>query len=173
MTVIRRMGLVLSIVLATTVLAYGQFKRPVVATPWLTIGGEVAKPVSLMAADLAKLPRQTARVTNQDGKEVTYEGFALVDVLKLAGVEFGTMLKGNSLGLYVVAEAADKFRVVFALPELDPAFTDRVIIIADKQNGAPLDPGQGPLRLVVPGEKRPARWVRQVSSLVVLRAPGS
>lgn len=170
MNVFRRSFLLLTVTLACTVFAQGQ-RKTVVPSPILTVGGEVAKPLGLFPADLAKLPRQTAVVKGQDGKDVTYQGFALVDVLKLAGVEFDTMLKGNSLGLYVVAEAADKFRVVFALPELDPAFADRVIILADKQNGIALDPMQGPLRLIVPGEKKPSRWVRQVISLMVRRAP--
>lgn len=172
MNVFRRSLLLLTVTLACTVFAHGQRNRPSLPpSPILTVGGEVAKPLGLFPADLAKLPRQTAVVKGQDGKDVTYQGVALADVLKLAGVEFDTMLKGNSLGLYVVAEAADKFRVVFALPELDPAFTDRIIIIADKQDGRLLDPMQGPLRLIVPGEKKPSRWVRQVISLMVRRAP--
>ena len=55
--------------------------------------------------------------------------------------------------------------MVFALPELDPAFTDRVILLADKADGHLLDSNQGPFRIVVPGEKRMARWVRQVTTL--------
>lgn len=173
MSVWHRSFLLVVMLAASAALAAGQPRpRPTAPpAPVLTVGGEVAKPVSFLAADIAKLPRQKVVVPDQQGKDVTYEGVSLADVLKQAGVEFGTMLKGNSLGLYVVASAPDGFKVVFALPELDPAFTDRVIIVADKQNGRSLDPMQGPLRLVVPGEKRPARWVRQVNTLTVQRAP--
>jgi hypothetical protein len=59
--------------------------------------------------------------------------------------------------------------VVFALPELDPGFTDRVILLADKGDGHPLDGKEGPFRIIVPGEKRMARWVRQVTILRVLQ----
>jgi len=29
----------------------------------------------------------------------------------------------------------------------------------------------GPFRVVAPGEKRPARWIRQVTAIDLLRAP--
>jgi len=61
------------------------------------------------------------------------------------------------------------YRVVFALAELDPAFTDRVILLADRADGQPLDNKTGPFRIVVPGEKRMARWVRQVITLKVVQ----
>jgi hypothetical protein len=70
-----------------------------------------------------------------------------------------------------VASAADGYRAVFALPELDPAFTDGVVLVADKRDGRPLGGEEGPLRLVVAGEKRQARWVRQLTSLSVRTAP--
>ena len=68
------------------------------------------------------------------------------------------------MALYLLVEAADGYRVIFALPELDPAFTERVVLLADHRDGQPLSTAEGPLRLVVPDEKRHARWVRQVGS---------
>jgi hypothetical protein len=94
----------------------------------------------------------------------------LVELLKTAGVKFGQDLRGPALATYLVVEAADGYRAVFALPELDPAFTDRVILLADRRDGKPLDEREGPLRIVVPGEKRAARWVRQVVALKVGRS---
>jgi hypothetical protein len=61
------------------------------------------------------------------------------------------------------------YRVVFALAELDPGYTDRVILLADRADGQPLDSKTGPFRIVVPGEKRMARWVRQVIVLKVVQ----
>src|SRR5713226_4105039 len=69
------------------------------------------------------------------------------------------------LALFLVVGAADGYHAVFALPELDHAFTDRIIILADRRDGKPLAEKEGPLRIVVPDEKREARWVRQVVSL--------
>ncbi len=95
----------------------------------------------------------------------------VIEVLKLAGVKFGEDLRGKSLALYLLVEAADGYRAVFALPELDPASTDKMVLLADKHDGKSLDDKEGPLRIVVPDEKRQARWVRQVTSLVIKRAP--
>src|SRR5271169_4904545 len=71
-----------------------------------------------------------------------------------AGVPLGKQLRGPQMKLYVVADAADGYRAVFALPEFDPDFTDRVIILADRRDGHVMAPPQGPFRLVVAGEKR-------------------
>jgi hypothetical protein len=83
----------------------------------------------------------------------------------------GEKLRGSNMALYLLIEAADGYRVVFALPELAPGFTERVVLLADQRDGQPLSTTEGPLRLVVPDEKRHARWVRQVGSGTVRRAP--
>ena len=69
----------------------------------------------------------------------------------------------------VVIEAVDGYRVVFSLAELDPALTDRIILVADSKDGQPLPSREGPFRIIVPGEKIPARWVRQVKTVTVRR----
>jgi len=93
----------------------------------------------------------------------------LVEILAKAGVPFGKDLRGKAMVFYVVAEAADGYRAVFALPELDPTYSDRVILLADHRDGRPLSAKEGPLQIVVPGEKKHARWVRQVITLRVGR----
>lgn len=55
-----------------------------------------------------------------------------------------------------------------ALPELDPAFTDKQVVLAFLKNGKPLDDKEGPYRIVIPDEKRMARWVRQVTALKIV-----
>jgi len=136
----------------------------------LSISGEVEKPLKLSAADLAKLPQRTIHAKGHDGKEAEFTGVPLVEVLKLAGVKFGEDLRGKNLALYLVVEAADGYRAVYALPELDPLYTDKLILLATKREGKPLDDKEGPLRIVVPDEKRQARWVRQVTGLVIKRS---
>jgi hypothetical protein len=72
--------------------------------------------------------------------------------------------------LYVLVKARDGYAAVFALPEFDAGFTDRVILLADRSQGQALGAVEGPFRLVVPGEKRRARWVRQVTDIEVMSA---
>ena len=134
----------------------------------LSVTGEVDKPLQLSGSDVRKLPRRTLRAKNHDGKECDYEGVELREILTRAGVKFGKELKGRLLALVVLVEAADNYQAVFALPELDSLFTDRVILLADSCDGKPLPTANGPLQIIVPDEKRHARWVRQVKSLTVL-----
>ena len=137
----------------------------------LRIGGEVSTPLVLTVADLKKMPRKTLSVVNpHDNKTETYEGVLLEELLKRAGVAQGEKLRGALMATYVIAEAEDGYRVVFSLAELDSGVLDSDIIVADTMNGEPLAPKQGPFRLVAPHEKRPARWVRMLKSITVVRA---
>jgi DMSO/TMAO reductase YedYZ molybdopterin-dependent catalytic subunit len=94
----------------------------------------------------------------------------LIDLLKRSGVPTGEAIRGRELAKYVVVTGADGYRVVFALADLDSAFTDRTVLLADSRNGAALPDNALPFQLIVAGEKRPARWVRQVVSIEVLEA---
>jgi DMSO/TMAO reductase YedYZ molybdopterin-dependent catalytic subunit len=136
----------------------------------LEVGGEVTRPLSLNAADFAKLPHQTVRAKGHDGVESQYQGVALIEILARAGVPVGKELRGKAMGLFVVVEASDGYRAVYALAELDSEFTDRVILLADRRDDKLLPAQAGPLQVVVPGEKKHARWVRQVIRLKVGRA---
>ena len=83
----------------------------------------------------------------------------------------GKDLRGERMLTYLVVEAVDGYRVVFALPEIDPAFPDRTILLVDRRDQQPLSSHEGPLRIIVPSEKRQARWVRQVTAFTIRRAP--
>jgi DMSO/TMAO reductase YedYZ molybdopterin-dependent catalytic subunit len=137
----------------------------------LLVGNEEGTLVPLRPRDWAKLPRRRAEVKGRDGKAVTYEGVPLAEVLRFAGVPFGKHPRGERVAEYVLVEAADGYRALLALAEVDPFLTDRVVLVADRLGGKPLPPRAGPYRLVVPGDKLPARWVRQVTRITVGRAP--
>lgn len=133
----------------------------------LTISGEVTKPLTLQPADLKGMPHTDVTAKDRDGKEHTYSGVPLVDLLKQAGATVGSELRGENLSKFLVVKAIDGYEVLFALPEVDPEFATRTIILADSVDGAPLPQGVGPYRVVVPGEKKPARWIREVKALEV------
>lgn len=142
------------------------------STYTLLIENEDGKQTNLTLAEIGKLKRQTVK-GNDHGTEAVFEGFLLADVLKLAGIEFGESLRGKRLATFLLAEAADSYQAIYALPEIDSGFTDKIIIIADRRDGKPLSEKEGVLRIIVPGEKRQGRWVRQLRSLKLLRAPAS
>jgi hypothetical protein len=133
----------------------------------LTVQNGDGKPTVLTRADIEALPHVKVS-TSASGATATFEGVALEAVLEKAGVEFGPSLKGKRLASYLLVEAADDYRVVIALPELDPAFTDKQVVLAFLKDGKPLDEKEGPYRIVIPDEKRMARWVRQVTTLKIV-----
>jgi len=132
------------------------------------IAGAVKQALTLSADDLAKMPHASVRTTN-NGMETVYEGVWLHEVLKRAGVPQGGDLRGKALASYVLAEAQDGYQVVFSLGELDPAFIDNEILLADTANGKPLFGAQGRFRLVVPKDKPGARSVRMLTKLEVVQ----
>jgi DMSO/TMAO reductase YedYZ molybdopterin-dependent catalytic subunit len=160
----------LTFALVVMVLVFGPGEINAQSRPMVTVGGEVAHQLKLGAADLAKLPHHSIKAREHNGREASFEGVALVDILKLAGVKFGEALRGKDLALYLVVDAADGYRAVFSLAELDPDYNDRIILLADKREGKVLDEKEGPVRIVVAGEKRQARWVSQVVALTIRRA---
>jgi hypothetical protein len=118
----------------------------------------------LSAAQVSNLPHTTVKVLDHD-VPAQFDGVSLASLLSVAGVQLGDKLRGPRMTEVLLVEAADGYRAVFALAEVDPAFTVRDIILADKRDGKPLDVKEGPFRIVAPGDKRGARWVRQVSGL--------
>jgi DMSO/TMAO reductase YedYZ molybdopterin-dependent catalytic subunit len=131
------------------------------------VENEKGKQTVLSPQAIAKLPRQTVEVKDAKGNAVKYEGVSVAEVLRLAGVTLGKELRGPLLANFLLAEAADGYRVVFALPEVDPDMTEKIVLLADRKDGKPLPANEGPYRLVVPGDKRNMRWVRQVARLSV------
>jgi len=150
------------------------FAQTVPTPTELRISGAVATPLVLTLADLKNMPRKKLTVVNpHSNKTEVYEGVMLEELLRKAGVPQGENLRGPAMASYVLAEAADGYRVVFSLAELDSGILDSEVIAADTMDGAPLGEKQGPFRLVAPHEKRPARWVRMLKSITVVRAGSS
>ena len=87
-----------------------------------------------MAVALEKLERRTV-VTEDRGLRTTFEGVALRDVLAQAGVVFGEKLRGKALAQVVIATARDGYQVAYAIAELDAAFTDQIVLLADRRDG--------------------------------------
>lgn len=161
----------LSLILATALffiginndlLAQNSSKEPIVK-----VEGEVVKTLALSVSDLAQMPHVLASMKNREGKLQEYLGVPIIEILKQAGVTLGKELKGENLTKYMLVRGSDGYEIIFSLAELDPAFTNRVIILADKKDGKPLEDGVGPFRLVVPEENRPARSVLEVSHLII------
>jgi hypothetical protein len=134
----------------------------------LRVEGAVKMPLALSAEDLAKMPRATAQF-ERDGEPAIYEGVLLYDILLKAGIPFGKNMTGKPMASYILATARDGYQVVFAIPEIDPAFAGARVLIADKRDGGPLQPVQRPLQMIAPQDKLHARSMYSLARIEVVR----
>lgn len=140
--------------------------------PALRLSGLDGKVQSLTLADLRKLGPQTLPATDPHSKQAgAYQAAPLARVLGLVGAPFGEQLKGDAFAGYVLVEARDGYRVVFSLIELDTKTAGTEAFVAFEKDGQPLPNGMGPIRLIVPTDRRGARWVREVTRISVSTVP--
>src|SRR5262245_10982362 len=159
-----------SLVVVAVVSTVGQPGAQTPAPTILRVTGGSPSSVPLTMEAFAALARTTVSTTDREGRSVTFEGVRLSTLLRTANVPLGDQLRGPRLADYLLVTAADGYRVVLALPEVDEAFTDRVVLLADRRDGQPLSAKEGPLMVVIPGERRHSRWIRQVLEIGVKRA---
>jgi len=133
----------------------------------LSLAGEGGQKATLTAAQLAAMPRQHLQVM-QHGEAHSYDGVLLSDLLAKVGAPHGEGIKGRDLATVVRVSARDGYQVVVSLAETDAITRKGRMIVADREAGAPLKPGEGPFRLVIEDDLRPARSARQVERIEVL-----
>jgi hypothetical protein len=138
-----------------------------VASPSLTIRAYTSPaPIALSAADLKSMPHIAVTIHNSHtNADETYSGIRLADILERLKAPLGSELRGPALASYVVATGSDGYKAVLALAEVDPSFHPGEVIVADAMDGKALDAHNGPLKLVVTEDKRPARAVRNLVSI--------
>ena len=145
-----------------------QSDEPAVPAPArLEVVNDAGTTFKFTLADLEQLSKQDVTAKDHKGEHAKYTGVLVADVLKQAEVKLGGQLRGKLLANYLLVEASDNYRVVFSLPEIDPESTDAVALLAYSRNAVPLDAAHGPFQIVVPAEKRHARWVKRVVRLTV------
>jgi hypothetical protein len=136
------------------------------AAQTLTIGrGSRTETVS--PAQFAAMPHLRAQVTQHDQSH-DFEGVALASLVAKVGADVSHPLQGRDLSAVIRVTAADGYQVVLALSEVDPATRKGAVLLADRDGGKPLDAANGPYRLVVSDDIRPARSARQVERIEVL-----
>ena len=146
----------------------------------LLVRNEAGKTITVTPDDFAKLPQATVRDkiphTDQEG---AYEGVLLHELLRAAGVAFkdpaapDKKLPAWLRTAYVLVEAADGYQVVFSIPEIHPGLGGREVLLANRVNGEPLSAKLAPYQVIVPGSDLHARWIRQVTRILVQPATAS
>jgi hypothetical protein len=145
---------------------HGMARPAVPAGPLKVVFGD--KSAQWTPAALAVLPHTSVTVFNIHAKvNQTYSGVPLIDLLIPLGVP--AKPHGKDLRLYLVAEGSDGYKAVYSVAEVNPDLHDATVIVAHSLDGKPIG-DSGPLLLVATGDKRPARWVRNLVAIRVLAA---
>jgi hypothetical protein len=135
----------------------------------ITLAGPADQQRIVSMADISALPRESVTV-RQHGQDHQFDGVALASVLSLVKAPLGPALRGKELATVVLVTASDGYAAALALAEVDPAMQTKKIILADHMDGAPLPPDRGPFQLIIEGDLRPARAVRMVTSIDLIKA---
>jgi hypothetical protein len=142
--------------------------RPTVPSAQLKISGLDGKSITLSQEEFAALPHKTVSVFNSHSKtNERYSGVPLADLLAKVGVPLGEQVKGKLFLTGIVAEGTDNYDVLYALAEVDPSIHAGDVIVADSVDGLKLEK-DGAFKMVSTEEKRPARWVRNLTSITVV-----
>ncbi len=127
------------------------------------------KALAFTAAEFGALPHTDVTVADpHDQKPRHFSGVAVRNLLARVEAPLGEKLRGPALALAVIARAQDGYTVLFSLAEFDEAFSSRTILLADHEDGMPLGEKAAPFQLIVPGDKKGARWARMITSLEVV-----
>jgi hypothetical protein len=133
----------------------------------LTVEGKVTV---LTIADLQAMPQKTVAVKNEHTKlEEIYSGVMLGDLLAKYGFPVDKTTHRKMLRSYIVATGMDKYWVLYSVTEVEGSEHNADVIVAVAKDGKPLtEDGQN--KLVASGDKRPERWVRNLSVITLKSA---
>jgi hypothetical protein len=99
----------------------------------------------------------------------------LLSVLKAAGVSTEAKMdpavkpttKNRPLHIAVWIQGRDGYSVVLGLGELIPEFGNRPGWLALDADGKPLPEAEGPVKLVLPDDVKPGRWVHGIAEIII------
>lgn len=135
------------------------------AVTWVSVRGPDNTHTLLSTERLAGMPRVSGTATAH-GKSFKYEGIDLRDVLRAAGVTVDSLRRAHLLRT-VILTGMDGYEAMIALTDLDPGIGGRRAILVDREDGQPLSAEYAPRRIIIEGDARPTRWVRQVTHIEV------
>ncbi len=128
----------------------------------LVFDGNVKNPQRLSEERLRSLPAERAEVSFQTSRGTetsSYAGVLLWTLLAEAG-GIDDSAKGAELRHTIMITGRDGYRVVISTGEIAPDFGGKRAMLAYERDGKDL--GQAGLRVVMPGDKRGGRSVRDV-----------
>jgi hypothetical protein len=146
-----------------------EHSAPSIPSTQLSIKTYDGKTLTLSPDQFAALPHKSVAVFNAHSKaQEQYAGVPLADLLSQVGVPLGESVRGKLFLIGVIATGSDGYSVLYSLAEVDPAIHTGEVIVADTLNGQKLGK-DGAFKMVSSEERRPARWVRNLTSITVVK----
>jgi hypothetical protein len=156
-----------SVLAFLTAVAFAPFAAAGEGQPLVVLEGAVRRLQTLSLDALQHLPAEHVQVSYTTERGTTATGY--VDVLLWAMLDAAGGIaddaKGAELRHIVRVSGQNGYLVVISTGEIAPDFGGKPALIAYQRDGEPLD--EGGLRLVMPGDKRGGRNVRDVVAIRV------
>jgi hypothetical protein len=144
-------------------------KPPAPASTSLTLTVD-GKATTFSVADLKAMPQKTVSVHNEHTKaDETYSGVPLGDLLAKAGFVADKTTQRKMLRSLLQVEGTDKYWVVYSVTEVEGSEHLGDVIVATSMNGGGLA-ADGELKLVSTEDKKPQRWVRNLTAIALKSA---
>src|SRR3984957_19250934 len=144
-------------------------KPPSTPSTSLTLNVD-GKSVTFSSADLKAMPQKTVKVHNEHTKaDEAYSGVPLGDLLAKAGFVADKTTQRKMLRSFLRVEGTDKYWVLYSLTEVEASEHEGDVIVATSMDGKGLG-ADGELKLISTGDKKPQRWVRNLSAVTIVSA---
>ena len=129
------------------------------------------KATTFSVAELKAMPQKTVKVHNaHTNADEIYSGVALGDVLAKAGFVADKTTQKKMLHSYLRIEGTDKYWVVYSLTEVEASEHDGDVMVATSMEGPNGLGSDGALKLVSTEDKKPQRWVRNLTAITLTTA---
>lgn len=126
------------------------------------------KTTTLYVADLQAMPQKTVTVHNPHTKmDESYTGVELSDLLAKYGVALDKATQRKILRSYLRVEGTDHYFVLYSAAEIEGEIHNGDVIVATTMNDKGLGE-DGAIKLVASQDKKPMRWVRNVTKITLV-----
>lgn len=131
----------------------------------LTIDG---KATTLTPTELQAMPQKTITVHNPHTKmDESYTGVELSDLLAKYGLALDKTTQHRILHSYLRVEGTDHYFVLYSAAEVEGEIHNGNVVVATGMNGKGLGE-DGAIKLVASQDKKPMRWVRNVTKITLV-----
>ncbi|SMO33865.1 molybdopterin-dependent oxidoreductase [Paracoccus laeviglucosivorans] len=129
-------------------------------TAQLTVPGHEAEVIDMAALSQLPVTEVASAFRSSKGIETgVYKGVLLWDLLSAKGLVDDPKA---AMRHTILVSAGDGHQIAFSVGEIAPEFGARPILLAYEMNGKPIPDG---LRMVVPGDMRGARHIKDIVTL--------